>query len=72
MLSDHHWDLSRAPARLFEADVFLQVNGTWLDFISSTGHTDPTDYTVDALGGDPDALTGGNMSEILYVVGNSQ
>ena len=52
--------------------MYLQVNGTWLDFINSTGHTDPTDYIVDALRGDPDALTGGNMTEILYVVSNSQ
>ena len=47
-------------------------DGTWLDFINSTGHSDPTDYIVDALAGNPDALNSGNMSEILYVVGNSQ
>ena len=47
-------------------------DGTWLDFINSTGHSDPTDYIVDALAGNSDALNGGNMSEILYVVGNSQ
>ena len=50
----------------------LQAEGTWLDFINSTGHTDPTDYIVDALAGNPEAVSAGNMSEILYVVGNSQ
>lgn len=43
----------------------------WLDYVNKMGHESPMDFVLDSLGA-VGTVDKANVSELLYVVGNSQ
>lgn len=44
---------------------------SWFDYLNKTGHESPTDFILDSLAA-PGTVNKANLSEVLYVVGQSQ
>lgn len=43
----------------------------WFDYLNKTGHESPTDFILDSLDASG-TVNKANLSEVLYVVGQSQ
>ncbi len=43
----------------------------WFDYLNKTGHESPTDFILDSVDA-PGTLNKANLSEVLYVVSQSQ
>jgi hypothetical protein len=59
-----------APAMPLSSSMSTEYS-SWFDYLNKTGHEDPMDFVLDSLGtvGPMDKY---NVSELLYIVSNSQ